>query len=86
MKYIPCTLDEEKEILDYLGFDSFEEFISFVPIPDKDVPGPPSRRDGKNPTASGAPAGPLGNTECQGNIRFCKHFLDIAVPKLRWAA
>ena len=32
MKYIPCTLDEEKEILDYLGFDSFEEFISFVPI------------------------------------------------------
>ena len=32
MKYIPCTLDEENEILDYLGFDSFEEFISFVPI------------------------------------------------------
>ena len=28
MKYIPCTLDEEKEILNYLGFDSFEEFIS----------------------------------------------------------
>jgi len=32
MKYIPCTLDEEKEILDYLGFDSFKQFISFVPI------------------------------------------------------
>jgi len=31
MKYIPCTLDEETEILDYLGFDSFEKFLSFIP-------------------------------------------------------
>ena len=31
MKYIPCTLNEEKEILTYLGHDSFEDFISFIP-------------------------------------------------------
>ena len=31
MKYIPCTEQEEKEILSFLGYDSFEDFISFVP-------------------------------------------------------
>tara|TARA_X000001036_G_C20693050_1_gene810150 strand:- start:950 stop:2263 length:1314 start_codon:yes stop_codon:yes gene_type:complete len=31
MKYIPCTREEEKQIIDFLGYDSFEDFISFVP-------------------------------------------------------
>ena len=31
MKYIPCTREEEKQIIDFLGYESFEDFISFVP-------------------------------------------------------
>ena len=31
MKYIPCTKEEEKEIIDFLGYKSFQDFISFVP-------------------------------------------------------
>ena len=31
MKYIPCTEQEEKDILSFLGYDSFDEFISFIP-------------------------------------------------------
>ena len=31
MKYIPCTPNEEKEILNYLGHNSFEDFIAFIP-------------------------------------------------------
>ena len=31
MKYIPCTEQEEKDILSFLGYNSFDEFISFIP-------------------------------------------------------
>jgi len=31
MKYIPCTRQEEKQIIDFLGYKSFEDFISFIP-------------------------------------------------------
>ena len=31
MKYIPCTEQEEKDILSFLGYNSYDEFISFIP-------------------------------------------------------
>ena len=31
MKYIPCTIDEEKEILSSLGISTFKQLISNIP-------------------------------------------------------